>query len=279
MSDVISPARTIRLADLPRAVRLAAGCFLAGLLAFYGLAQLKVITTVGGGTRIPGPLAILHRYNGDPAKTKLHLVLDPSLRETDPRRMYGWLGADDAERDANRALVIRWIERGATDAEWPTVAPVFGKCQACHSSTAEGTGTRPDLPFERREQVLPFTQGDDGMAFSDLATTSHNHLFGFLVGSLLVSVIFGLTRWRGPIVPVLVVAAPLAALLDVGAWWATKWWGSPFHLVVFAGGAVFGLALMGMAVLALDELALGGRLGGLLERPLRALRLGRREAA
>jgi hypothetical protein len=274
--DRLAP-RGVRLADLPGPVRLATACFVAGLLAFYGLAQLKVITTVGGGTEIPGPEAILHRYNGDPMKTRLHQVLDPKRRETDPLRMYGWLGADDAERAANRGLVIGWIERGATEAAWPTVAPVFGKCQSCHSATAEGTGTRPDLPFERFDQVFPFTRGDDGMAFSDLATTSHNHLFGFLVGSLLVSTIFGLSRWRGPIVSILVVGAFAGALVDVGAWWATKAWGSPFHLVVFAGGAVFGICLVTMSVLALDELALRGVLGGLLERPLRALRLGRRE--
>ena len=272
-------SRGLRLADLPGSVRLAMACFLAGLFAFYGLAQLKVITTVGGGTEIPGPEAILHRYNGDPMKTRLHQVLDPGRRDGDPLRMYGWLGADDAERATNRALVVSWIEHGATQAEWPNVAPVFGKCQSCHSSTAEGTGTRSDLPFERQDQVLPFTRGDDGLAFADLATTSHNHLFGFLVGSLLVSTVFGLSRWRGPVVTLLIVGATGGALVDVGAWWATKWWGSPFHLVVFAGGAAFGACLMAMAALAFDELALGGRLGGLLERPLRALRLGRREAA
>ena len=95
-------------------------------------------------------------------------------------------------------------------------------------------------------------------------------LFGF-------SILFGLTRWRGPIVPLLVVTSFVGAVVDVVSWWITRAFGSPFHLFVFAGGAAFGMALMAMAVLTLDELLLGGRAGRLLERPLAALRLGRRE--
>lgn len=277
MIVVPPPRRFPRLADLPARFRLAIAAFLAGILLFYGFAQLKVITTVGSGTEIPGPSAILRRYHGDAAAPKLVQVLDPKLPETDARRMYGWLGTEEPERVTNRALLLGWVERGAKAAEWGTVSPVFAKCTSCHSTTAEGTGTRPDLPFDRYADVLPVVRTDDGMAFSELATTSHNHLFGFLVGALLVSLIFGLTRWRGPLASLLILGAFAGGIVDVLSWWATKYWGAPFHLLVFAGGAAFGLCLAGMSVLALDELLLRGRLGSLLEKPLLKLRLARRE--
>ncbi len=274
----VPPVRdSLRLAALPARFRLAIGAFLVGILCFYGLAQLKVITTVGTGTEIPGPEAILWRYHGNPSKTKLHLALDPSLPETDPRRMIGWLGDDDAERTTNRTKVLGWVERGASESEWSTLAPVFAKCTPCHSAKAEGTGTRPDLPFDRYVDVLPVTRGDDGMSFTELTTTSHNHLFGFMVGALLVSLLFGLTRWRGRLVPILMLGAFGGGILDVAAWWGTKFWGSPFHLLVFAGGASFGICLSAMAALTLDELLLKGRLGSLLEKPLARLRLARRD--
>ena len=191
--------------------------------------------------------------------------------------MIGWLGENEAERTTNRTLVLGWVERGAREGEWPTVAPVFAKCAACHSAKAEGTGTRPDLPFDKYVDVLPVTRGDDGMSFAELATTAHNHLFGFLVGALLVSVIFGMTRWRGRLVSTLILGAFVGGIVDVASWWATKFWGSPFHLFVFLGGAFFGLCLSVMAALTLDELLLGGKLGKLLEKPLLKLRLARRE--
>ena len=143
--------------------------------------------------------------------------------------------------------------------------------------TAEGTGTRRDLPFDRYVDVLPVTRGDDGIASTELATTAHNHLFNFLVASLLVSLIFGLSRWRGPLVTLLILGTFVGALVDVASWWLTKWYGSPFHWFVFLGGAAFGVCLTGMAALSLDELVFGGRVGRLLEKPLLRLRLARRE--
>lgn len=277
MSDDRPALNLPKLAELPGRLRLPIGAFLVGMLVFYGFAQLKVITAVGDGRTLPGVTAILHRYHGDPSKTKLHLALDSSLAESDPRRMYGWLGADDAERAGNRRVMIDWVGRGALQAEWPTVAPIFGKCTGCHSATAEGSGTRRDLPFDTYEDTRAVTKGDDGMGFAELATTSHNHLFGFLVGALLVSVVFGLTRWRGPLATALVVGAFAGAILDVVAWWLTKFVGSPFHYLVFLGGLAFGLCLSAMVVLALDEVLLAGRFGRVLARPLARLHLARRE--
>jgi hypothetical protein len=260
--------------------RLAASAFLLGILAFYGLAQLKVVTAVGGGDRIPGLADILHRYHGDPSRSRLRLSLDPSRSESDTKRMYGFLGDDEPSRAANHAKVLAWLDGGATEAGWTDVAPILAgeaRCGACHSAKDGGSRSKGDLPFDRREDVLPLTVGSPPIALAELATTSHNHLFSFLVASLLVSLLFGLTRWRGPVVPILVLGAFGGALVDVAAWWATRAWGPPFHVLVFAGGATFGLAICAMTVATLDELLLKGRLGGLLERPLAALRLGRRE--
>lgn len=278
MSPEPAPRRLPGLLEAPARIRLPIACFLAGILAFYLLAQVKVVSAVGGGERIPGVSDILWRYHGDPLKTKLHHVLDPSLAETDSKRMSGWLGVEEPERAANRALLLGWVERGAKESEWDTVAPVFGKCTSCHSVNAEGSGVRRDLPFDRWVDVLPVTRGSDGIPFGELATTSHNHLFGFLVASLLVSTIFGATRWRGPLAASLVVGAFAGALVDVASWWLTKWYGAPWHWFVFLGGLVFGLCLTGMAALALDELVLRGRVGRLLERPLARLSLARRDA-
>lgn len=267
-----------RLVDLPPARRLAVGLFLVCMLAFYALAQVQVFTAVGGGS-FPGPAVVLAKYHGDRKHSRLHVVLDPRLPTSDPKRMYDHLGATDEDRAAQRTRVLAWVEAGAPEAGFEALAPLFAgdaTCGGCHS-TKDETRTKRDLPFERYDQVAPFAAPDEGMSLADLSTSSHNHMFGFAVVALLVSTIFTATRWRGPLVPLLVASAFLGALVDVGAWWLTKAYGSPFHLLVIAGGAAFGGSVLTMAVLALDELWLRGALGRALGKPLAALRLGRRE--
>jgi len=268
-----------RLAELPAVRRLAVGLFLVCMLAFYALAQVKVFTAVGGGS-FPGPEAVLAKYHGDRRNSRLHVVLDPRLSTSDSKRMYDHLGTTDDERAGNRVKVLAWVEAGAPASGWGALEPIFtgdSTCGGCHS-TKDETRTKRDLPFERHEQVAPFAAPDAGMSLADLTTSSHNHMFGFAVVALLVSLIFTATRWRGPLVPLLVASAFVGALLDVAAWWLTKTWGSPFHLLVIAGGAAFGGSVLAMVALSLDELWLKGAVGRRLAPLVAALRLGRREA-
>lgn len=267
-----------RLSELPPARRLAVGLFLVCMLAFYALAQVKVFTAVGGGS-FPGPGAVLSKYHGDRRHSRLHAVLDPHLSTSDTKRMYDHLGVTDEERATNRVRVLGWVEAGAPEKAWPELESIFSgdsTCGGCHS-TKDETRTKRDLPFERYDQVAPFAAPDEGMSLTDLSTSSHNHMFGFAVVALLVSAVFTATRWRGPLVPLLVACAFLGALLDIGSWWLTKAFGSPFHLLVVAGGAAFGAGVLAMVVLSLDELWLRGALARLVSPLVAALRLGRRE--
>jgi hypothetical protein len=270
------------LSALPPARRLTIGLFLLGLLAFHALTQVQLALAVGGGAW-PSPTDVLHRYHGDPTKSVLHKVLDPALGVDDPKRMYPFLGSSDEEMRDRRAAVLAWVEGGATREGYGAVRPVFEgdlTCGLCHSTRPDAEGNpraRHDLPFESWEQVVAAARPDRGMTPADLGTTSHNHLFAFLVGALLVGWAFTGTRWRGPIVPFLVALSFAGALVDVASWWLTKSHGGPFHLLVMAGGAAWGLALTTMAVLTLDELWLRSTIGRVLAAVLRPLRLGHLE--
>lgn|GEM_PF-2241341 len=271
------------LAALPGPRRLAVGGFLVVLLGFYAAAQVQLWLAAGGGA-FPGPREVLVRYHGDPLRSRLHLALDPARAETDPKRMYLWLGETEDERAAAHRRVLGWVEAGAPRARWGEVAPVFTGAKTCGSCHARGTDAeglaraKADLPFETWDDVAPSAERGAGMPLGELATTTHNHLFGFATLALLVSWIFTATRWRGPLVPLLVGAASVGIVVDVGAWWLTRAFGAPFHLAVMFGGALFGGAVVAMIVLALDEVALGGVLARLLRSPLVALRLARRDA-
>ncbi|MFO0934039.1 MAG: hypothetical protein U1E39_15230 [Planctomycetota bacterium] len=287
MSDA-SPSEPSRasaegLAALPGPRRLVLGAFLTLLLAFYGAAQLQLIVTAGGGS-LPGPDAVLVRYHGDPLKSRLHLALDPARAETDPRRMYTFLGETEDDRVAAHRLLLGWVEAGAPRARWAEVAPVLTgakTCGGCHARGVDEGGlarVKADLPFETYEDVLPSTARGAGMPLAELTTTTHNHLFGFAVLAALVGWVFTGTRWRGPVAVLLPLTAFAGIVLDVGGWWLTRSFGSPFQWSVMLGGALFGAGVMGMVVLSLDEVACGGALARLLRPVLAAMRLARRDA-
>jgi hypothetical protein len=268
------------LGSLPGPRRLAVGLFLLSLLGFYALAQVQLAVAVGGGKPLPGPERVLLRYHGD-ARTRLDRVLDPSLPDTDPKNMSLFLPSED--RPAHRKRILDWVAAGAPREGFTAVATILSNedhCAFCHSTRPmEGGGTRAkaDLPFDTYEQALEVTKKGEGMPLGLLAESSHNHAFAFAVAALLVSMVFSFTRWRGPIVPLLISSAFVGAAIDIASWWLTRSHGSPWQWGVIGGGALFGVSISGMAALSLDEAWAGGRLGGLLAKALGPLRLGRRD--
>jgi hypothetical protein len=273
---------TIRLADLSPERRLALASFLFLVIGFYGLAQVKLVTATGDGDSVPGPARVFARYHGDPTRSVLHHVLDPALSPTDPTRMFDALGSNETERSDRRREILAWVERGAIRDEWHTVAPTFtgeSTCGACHSTRMDGDRRRvkADIPLETYEQVAEFAKPATGMSIHDLATSSHNHLIGFAIVALVTSWIFTHTLWRGAIVRLLVLASFGGAAIDVACWWFTRSVGHPFEYGVILGGGLFGGAVMGMAILSLDELCSNGRLGRLVAPVVRALRVGSRD--
>jgi hypothetical protein len=272
--------RPTHLGALPGPRRLAVGLFLLSILGFYALAQVQLATAVGGGRPLPGPDRVLLKYHGD-ARSKLERVLDPSLPDTDPHAMSQYLPADD--RAGARAKVLAWVAAGAPATGWPDVEPILAgeaTCALCHSAKPFEDGSRrqrADLPLDTYEGAKAVARPGEGMSVAQLAETSHNHAFGFAVAALLVSLVFTHTRWRGPIVPLLIAGASAGAAVDVASWWLTRSYGSPWQWGVMLGGAAFGASISTMALLALDEAWAGGRLGALLARACAPLRLGRRE--
>lgn len=267
-------APALGLSALPAPRRVVLAGFLLLLLGFYGAAQVQLRVAAGGGS-LPGPREIEVRYHGDPLKSRLHLALDPERPAADPKRMYLWLGETDEAQAAAHRLVLGWVEAGAPKARWAEVAPVLtgaATCGKCHARGVDAEGlprVKADMPFETWEDVVPVAARGAGMSLGELARTTHNHLAGFAMLGLLVGLVASGTRVRPGLKLVLGAAPFVGAALDVGGWWLTWAHGAPFHLLVLAGGALFGAGIVGQALLALDDLVLGGAVA-------RALRLSPR---
>lgn len=246
------------LRDLPGSIRLAVGCFVCLVLGFALLAQRNLWEQVGGG-KPAGPDVVLKRYHGEPGRTRLHIVLDPALPFEDPRNMSQFLGGGEPEDEttkSNRALVLDWVEAGAQESTWPEVEQVFTGIETCGACHVEG-GEKQDLPFATYADVVPLTQPGAPYPLGPLLISAHNHLFGFAVLALLLSLGLCLSRVSGRPRALLILAASGGAALDIASWFLARSFGAPFHLTIMAGGALFGLATTLMALLILRDVVAG----------------------
>ncbi|MDJ0976094.1 MAG: hypothetical protein QNJ98_16665 [Planctomycetota bacterium] len=252
----------MQIRDASGSTRLAIGCFCVVLLSFGLLAQVNLWAQDGEGS-LPTSDQVLWKYNGKPGTSRMHVVLDPDLPLDSMLNMSQFLGME-MEVDEARKTILDWVDAGAPESGWETVAPILTdptRCAQCHVPG----GQMASAPFETYADVVPYTQPDRGMAMGALLISAHNHLFGFAVSSLLLTLLLCHSRWGGWLRVGLILAAFAGPLLDIGGWFLTHYQGAPFQYMVILGGALFGGATTLMALLVLaDTLRLGGaaRAGG-----------------
>lgn len=262
----------MKLTDLSFAHRLAAGLFLLSLIFFYAHAQWNLRINVGQES-FPTAEDVLVTYRGKREETRLEFVLDPRRNPKKDIAMYSYLDGDyegPETQQARHQEIVTWIRAGAPESSWPEVREIFTHpklCASCHAPGKDMERT-PLLTFE---QVKRFTKMDTGVSESRLAKLSHSHLAGFALLAIMTSLIFGATRYRWPIVVPLFLMVFLGPMLDVTGWWLTKYHGMPWPYLIMIGGALFGVGLMAMVVLALDELWLHSVIGRTLSQALRPI--------
>ena len=250
-----------RLVHLPASVLVAIGCFVCLVLGFGLLAQVNLWHNVGQAAPAT-PADVLRKYHGDPDRSLLHVVLDPGLSKTDPLNMRQYLDPNgEADVIAERSkTILDWVAAGAPESDWPTVQPILADFELCGSCHVEG-GEKQDLPFTTYQQVLPVAQVGRLKPIAPLLISAHNHLFGFAVLALLLSLLLCMSRIEGTLRILLILAASGGGALDIASWFLTRAWGSPFHWLIMMGGGLFGLATTLMALLVLRDVLAGLRSG------------------
>jgi hypothetical protein len=219
----------ISLPDLPLTVRVLFSCFLImiGIGYLMALSYLFLVDVKPG--RDVGERAvesISEKYHGSTSGTRLEAALKGTMADK--------LTAE--ERDQ----VFQWIHAGATRDGYAKIDPLFKqKCATCHSAQSG----MPIPPLTSFEDVQKVTTIDTGESLLQLARVSHIHLFGISIMFVLTGAIFSLSMT--PIwfrVSVLVIPY-LAIIMDIGSWWATKYYDPVFAYIVLVGGAFMGLAM------------------------------------
>ena len=176
------------------------------------------------------------KYHGQQGSTRLEAALAGTM--------------SDRATPADKRAILDWVKRGANEADFASVKPLFDKtCVACHS-TKSGF---PIPPLTSYEEVRKIAAVDNGAGVAQLARVSHVHLFGISIIFLLTGGIFAMSELSvRPRVAILIL--PYAAIwADIGSWWITKY--VPiFSWVVLVGGAVMGLMLAAQILISLWEM-------------------------
>ena len=239
MAEITSSMAGATLGTLPRPMRALFTCFLLTIGIGYIAALFYLFLVDVDPHRKMGMSTaegISMKYHGREGGTRLEAALGGSM--------------SDRATPADKQAILQWVHRGANEADFASVKPLFEKaCVACHS-TKSGF---PIPPLTTYEEVRKITAVDTGAGVGQLARVSHVHLFGISIIFLLTGGIFALSEVSiRPRLAILIL--PYAAIwADIGSWWITKYL-PVFSWVVLIGGAVMGLMLAAQILISLWEM-------------------------
>jgi hypothetical protein len=247
-------APIVSLTTLPLTLRALFSCFLIIIgigyltaLAYLFLVDVEPHEKMGQGV-VEG---ISIKYHGSPTGTRL----EASLRGTMADKL------TSAERDQ----VLQWTHAGAKREDYAKIEPIVAKnCGTCHSAQSG----LPIPTLTTYEDVQKIATPDTGSSLLQLARVSHIHLFGISIIFLLTGAIFSLSETPTWFRVTVVVIPYLAIIMDIGSWWATKYFNPVFAYVVLIGGALMGLAMACQILVSLWDMWIGS-LNLLAGRPVK----------
>ncbi len=187
---------------------------------------------------------IVFSYYGNRGNSRLETMLNGTMKDN----------ADEQER----ATIIKWVRGGATEPDYDaSVAPVVAdNCLKCHGGAIPGLAD-----FSTYDKLKPFTKFDEGKTVDGLTRVSHIHLFGIAFIFFFVCGIFTLAIRVPKIVKTAAIASPfLFLVVDIGAWWATKWFPGAAYFTIL-GGAAYNAAAAFMIVTSLYQMWIMPRRG------------------
>ena len=243
----------ISLRDLPVTLRALFTSFLIviGIGYLMALSYLFLVDIEPHHEEGQGPVeGISAKYHGS-TDTRLEAALKGTMADK--------LTAKEREQ------VFQWIRDGVSADGYAKIEPILTqKCAACHSAQSG----MPILPLTSFEDVEKVTTPDTGVSMLQLARVSHIHLFGISMMFVLTGAIFSLSAT--PIwfrVTVLVIPY-LAIIMDIGSWWATKYYDPVFAYIVLIGGAFMGLAMACQILVSLWDMWIAPLMASIRAKPI-----------
>ena len=177
------------------------------------------------------------KYHGSTSGTRLEAALKGTMA--------------DKLTTEEREQVFQWIRAGATADGYTKIEPIITqKCGVCHRAQSG----LPISPLTSFQDVQKVTKTDTGLSLLQLARVSHIHLFGISILFVLTGAIFSLSETPIWFRVSVIIIPYLAIIMDIGSWWATKYYDPVFAYIVLFGGAFMGLAMACQIIISLWEM-------------------------
>src|SRR5262245_37087651 len=208
----------ISLRDLPVTLRALFSSFLIVMgigylmaLSYLFLVDVEPHQEAGQGVAE----GISEKYHGSTSGTRLEAALRGTMADK--------LTAEE------RNQVFQWIRARATaDGYAKSESLLTQKCGSCHSAQSG----LPISPLTSFEDVQKVATPDTGLSLLHLAKVSHIHLFGISMMFVLTGAIFSLSVTPIWFRVIVLVIPYLAIIMDIGSWWATKYYDPVFAYIV-----------------------------------------------
>jgi len=171
--------------------------------------------------------------------------------------------------DSERAALLDWLHGDRVSLDYDNLdlgdlAPseiIAFSCVDCHTRSASGPDTNPDLPLEYWDDVrkLSGSKNIQPAGPKIVATSQHAHAPMMAVVMILLSVLCIATRFPLRLTGWLVLISGLGLLVDMASWWITREIASFAYAIVIGGGLyAVGTTLLGLMVI-LDCLLPSGK--------------------
>lgn len=212
-----------RLAQLPRAARLAIGLFVIVLGSGYltALANLYLTYADADGKAGLTPDDVKLRLYGNRSTTTLESVIVP-----------GGKMSQYMQEPGGREAILAWVHSGASQAGFVRVQPILNRnCIRCHNPS----GAASFRPLTNYQQVMVVAQVDTGESWAAWSRTAHTHIQSMALMYLALGLAFAFCGMPDRIkIPVITIPF-LAIVTDFTARALAHYWGNWTYLVLLSG--------------------------------------------
>lgn len=205
------------------------GLLMAGfqILQTHGMADGKFGVSVDD---------IVYSYYGNRNGSKLEAKLNGSMK--------------DKASPEERLTMIKWARNGADKDQYEhVIKPIIEqRCAMCHGAVPSLVG------FNSYNDIMHVAEVDKGASVSSLTRVSHIHLFGISFIFFFIGFIFSMAVGFNKVAKAVIIFFPfLFLIVDISAWWLTKFDPS-FAWLVIIGGVGYSIASTIMILTSLYQM-------------------------
>lgn len=169
-------------------------------------------------------------------------------------------GHPDTIEDYKRTALLDWLKGDRVSMDYDNLdlgelAPseiVAMSCMNCHTRSASGPDSNPDVPLEYWDDIRKLADSKDiqPSPIGIVATSQHVHAPMMAIVMLVLALLSTMTRFSNRFIGMIVFVAGFGLLIDMASWWIAREFSIFAYAIVIGGGLyAIGTTLIGCLIL------------------------------